>query len=105
SAAAQPPQSLQRPDSRSCAPSGRASHTGPGLAARRAQGLQAAYQYGASRTGLHADQTAGQIGKTPLKLLPRTLQLQNNCTALIEPHQVERVLADIDADCGDCRRR
>jgi len=27
--------------------------------------------------------------------------LQNNCTALIEAHQVERVLADIDADCGD----
>jgi hypothetical protein len=42
-----------------------------------------------------------QIGKTPLKLLPRTLQLQNNCTALIEAHQVERVLADIDADCFD----
>jgi hypothetical protein len=55
-----------------------------------------------ARTGLHADQTAGQIRKTPLKLLPRTLQLQNNCAALIEGQQVKRVLADIDADCGDC---
>ena len=31
------------------------------------------------------------------------LQFQNNRTALIEAHQMERVLADIDADCSDCR--
>jgi len=55
-----------------------------------------------ARTGLHADQAAGQIDKTPLKLLPRSLQLQNNCTALIEAYQVKRVLANIDADCGNC---
>jgi hypothetical protein len=44
---------------------------------------------------------------TPFKLLPGTLQLQNNRTALIEAHQVERVPTDIDADCwhGMCSSR
>jgi hypothetical protein len=27
--------------------------------------------------------------------------MENNWTALIEAHQAKRVLADIDADCGD----
>jgi hypothetical protein len=28
--------------------------------------------------------------------------VQHDCTALIVAHQVERVLADIDADDGNC---
>jgi hypothetical protein len=39
--------------------------------------------------------------KDAAQAVPRTLQLQNNCTAWIEAFQVECVLADIDADCGD----
>src|SRR6266481_3997735 len=52
-------------------------------------------------TGFHADQTARNIGKAPLKLLPRGLQLQNDVPALIEADQVERILADIDTNRGD----
>jgi hypothetical protein len=58
-----------------------------------------------ARADLHADQTAWEIGKTPLKLLPRTLQLENNCSALIEAQQMKGVLANIDADCSDRGRR
>jgi hypothetical protein len=32
----------------------------------------------------------------------RPLLTQHNCTALIEANNVKRVLADIDADYGDC---
>jgi hypothetical protein len=46
-----------------------------------------------ARTGLHADQAARQIVKTSLKLLPCTLQFQNNRTALIEAHQMEAQVA------------
>jgi hypothetical protein len=41
------------------------------------------------------------VHEPPLELRPRDLQVQNNCPALIEADQVERILADIDADRGD----
>ena len=52
-------------------------------------------------TGLHADQTARKIHQPALELRPRDLQLQDNRPALVEADQVERVLANIDADRGD----
>jgi len=54
-----------------------------------------------ARAGLHADQTAWEIGKTPCELFSRGLQLENNCAALIEAHQMEGVLANIDTNRGD----
>ena len=69
-----------------------------------AKGCELSTDVVCARADLHADQTAWEIVKTPLKLLPRTLQLQNNCTALIEA-QMKGVLANIDADCSDRRRR
>ena len=69
-----------------------------------AKGCELSADVKCARADLHADQTAWEIGKTPLKLLPRTLQLQNNCTALIEA-QMKGVLANIDADCSDRGRR
>jgi hypothetical protein len=54
-----------------------------------AKGCELSADVVCARADLHADQTAWEIGKTPLKLLPRTLQLQNNCTALIEAHQMK----------------
>src|SRR5262245_36253472 len=52
-------------------------------------------------TGLHADQTGWHIGKPCLHLAPRPLLPQHDCATLIEADDVERVLADIDADHGD----
>src|SRR5262245_21480538 len=52
-------------------------------------------------TGLHADQTGWHIGKPCLHLAPRPLLPQHDCATLIEADDVERVLADIDADLGD----
>jgi len=51
--------------------------------------------------GLHPNLTARKIGKPPFKLFSRCLQLENDRSVLIEAHQVEDVLADIDADCDD----
>ena len=52
--------------------------------------------------GLHADQARRHVGKAGLHLAARPLLTQHNGTALIVAHDVERVLADIDADHGDC---
>jgi len=52
--------------------------------------------------GLHADQARRQVGEPCLHLAARPLLPQHDCTALIVADEVERVLADIDADHGDC---
>src|SRR5258707_12796120 len=50
--------------------------------------------------GLHADPTRRQIGEPGLHLATRPLLPQHDGTALILANDVERVLADIDADYG-----
>jgi hypothetical protein len=75
-----------------------ASHTAPHVVTKSFE--LSADMVGAG-TGFHADQTARNIGKAPLKLLPRGLQLQNDVPALIEADQVKRILADIDTNRGD----
>src|ERR1700682_689842 len=50
--------------------------------------------------GLHADPTRRQICESGLQLATRPLLPQHNGTALILADDVERVLADIDADHG-----
>ena len=52
--------------------------------------------------GLHADQARRHVGKACLNLPTRPFLTQNNCNPLIMANDVERVLADIDADYGDC---
>jgi len=54
-----------------------------------------------ANAGLHADQARRQVGKSGLHLPARPLLAQHNGTTLIVAHDVERVLADIDADDGD----
>src|ERR1700757_4854685 len=51
--------------------------------------------------GLHADQARRHIGE-PFNLATRPLLTQHDCTAAIEADDVERVLADIDTDYGNC---
>src|SRR6516162_8234845 len=51
--------------------------------------------------GLHPDQTRLQIGKPRFHLAARPLLPQHNAAAPILADEVERVLADIDADYGD----
>ena len=50
--------------------------------------------------GLHADPTRRQIGESGLHLTMRPFLPQHDGTALILANDVERVLADIDADYG-----
>ncbi len=52
-------------------------------------------------TGFHPDQAARDIAEPASKLMTGYLLLQNNRTALVEPDQMERVLADVDADRAD----
>src|SRR5215831_3878394 len=51
--------------------------------------------------GLHADQARWQVGKSRLHLATRPFLPEYDRTTLIVPHDVERVLADIDDDHGD----
>jgi hypothetical protein len=50
--------------------------------------------------GLHPDPTRRQIGEPGLHLATRPLLPEHDGTALILANDVERVLADIDADYG-----
>jgi hypothetical protein len=50
---------------------------------------------------LHADQARRHIGEPCLNLAPRPLLTQYDCTAFIQADNVERVLADINADYGN----
>src|SRR5215831_11012459 len=52
--------------------------------------------------GLHADQARWQVGKSRLHLATRPFLPQHDRTTLIVAYDVERVLADIDADHSDC---
>ena len=51
--------------------------------------------------GLHADQARRHVGKPCLDLPTRPLLSQHDGAATIQTYNVERVLADIDADDGD----
>src|SRR5262245_3242614 len=51
--------------------------------------------------GLHTDQARRQVGEPRFHLATRPLLPQHDRTTLIVPYDVERVLADIDADHGD----
>jgi hypothetical protein len=51
-----------------------------------------------ARTGFHPNEAARNIAETASKLMSGDFLLQNNHTAFVEPDQMERVLADVDAD-------
>src|SRR5262245_20627706 len=53
-------------------------------------------------TGLHPDHAARDIAEPASKLMTGDFLLQNNRTALVEPDQMERVLADVDPNRADC---
>jgi hypothetical protein len=52
-------------------------------------------------TAFHPDQTARDVAQPAAELMTSYLLLQNNCTPLIEPDQMERVFADVDPDRAD----
>jgi len=52
--------------------------------------------------GFHADQARRHIGEPRFHLATRPLLPQHDSAARIVTHDVERVLADIDPDHGDC---
>jgi hypothetical protein len=49
---------------------------------------------------LHPDQARRHVGKARFHLATRPLLTQRDCTAFIKTNDMERVLADIDADYG-----
>ena len=51
--------------------------------------------------GLHADQARRQVGKPRFHLATRPLLAQHQGSTPILANDVERILADIDADHGD----
>src|SRR5207248_10792100 len=55
-----------------------------------------------ANAGFHADQARRHVGKPCLDLATRPLLMQNDSTTRIVGNNVERVLANIDADYGDC---
>jgi hypothetical protein len=55
-----------------------------------------------TNAGLHADQARRHIGKPCFDPATRPLLTQHDCTAAVEADDVERVLADIDTDYGNC---
>jgi hypothetical protein len=55
-----------------------------------------------ANAGFHADQARWHVGKARFHLATRPLLPLHNCTAPIEANDVECVLANIDADYGDC---
>src|SRR3954469_5403698 len=52
--------------------------------------------------GFHADQARRRVGKAGLDLATRPFLTQHNRATLIVSHDVERVLADIDTNHGNC---
>src|ERR1700757_1790103 len=55
-----------------------------------------------ANAGLHPDQARWQVGKSRVDLAARPFLSKHDRTTLILPHDVERVLPNIDADHGDC---
>ena len=81
---------------------GRGARTSPASAVRHDQwGPELATEVMRTDAGLHADQARRHIGKPCFNLAPRPLLTQYDCTAFIQTDEVERVLADINADCGN----
>ena len=66
------------------------------------KGFKLATEVVRSDAGLHADQARRHVGKPCLHLATRPFLTQHDCTTLIVPYDVERVLADIDANHSDC---
>src|SRR5215470_17380522 len=54
-----------------------------------------------ARACLQADKAGRQIHKAADKLVARYLDAHRDRAALVEADEVERVLADVEADCGD----
>jgi hypothetical protein len=54
-----------------------------------------------ARTSFHPDQAARNIAQPASELTTGYLLLQNDRAALVEPYQMERVLADVDPDRAD----
>jgi hypothetical protein len=65
-----------------------------------AKRLQPAAEMMGADAGLHADQTGLQVRKACFNPATRPFLMQHNGAALIEANDVERVLANIDADEG-----
>src|ERR1700756_4481149 len=55
-----------------------------------------------ANAGLHPDQARWQGGKSRVDLAARPFLSKHDRTTLILPHDVKRVLTNIDADHGDC---
>ena len=70
----------------------------PGIVAKQSE---PAAEMMRTDTGLHADQAGWHVGKPRFHLATRPLLPQHDGATLIETDDVERVLADIDADHGD----
>ena len=66
-----------------------------------AKHLELATEMMRADAGLHPDQARRQVGEPRFHLAARPLLPQHDGSALIVAHDVERVLADIDADDGD----
>jgi len=66
-----------------------------------AQCLKFATEMMCADAGFHADQARRHIGEPRFHLATRPLLPQHDGAARIVAHDVERVLADIDADRGD----
>src|SRR5262245_24359581 len=71
----------------------------PGVVAKR---LKFATEMMRPGAGLHADEARRQVGKPRLHLATRPLLTQRQGSTPILADDVERILADIDADHGDC---
>jgi hypothetical protein len=71
----------------------------PGIVTKR---CEFAAQVMCADAGFHADQARRYIGEPHFHLAPRPFLPQHDGAACIVAHDVERVLADIDADHGDC---
>ena len=70
----------------------------PGIVAKR---CEFAAQVMCADAGFHVDQASRYIGEPRFHLATRPLLPQHDGAARIVAHDVERVLADIDADHGD----
>jgi hypothetical protein len=71
----------------------------PGIVTKR---CEFAAQVMCADAGFHADQARWEIGKPRFHLATRPLLPQRDGAARIVAHDVERVLANIDADHSDC---
>ena len=63
--------------------------------------LKLATEVMSTDAGLHADQAPRYIGESCFNLATRPLLSQHDCTTFIKANNMERVLADIDADYGN----